>query len=203
MKQVIKQYKMKEQLLVSEDKLMEEMEAKMEVAEWEKIEGESPIGYLAGTKPMILEEEFNIYQMTDWSEKVEETVTQEEIDEILNEFQDVVSKGDHDIGNCNLIEHAIRLIDDIPTTCRLRQRVPKENEWIENQIEEMLKNGVIEKSRSPYTANVVVVGKKDGEGKGIDRLCVNFGSLNRKTIVDRYPLPIIVELLRLFQGCNH
>src|ERR1044072_3689586 len=61
----------------------------------------------------------------------------------------------------------------------------------------------MEKSRSPYTANVVVVGKKDGEGEGMDRLCVNFGPLNRKTICDRYPLPIIMELLRLFWGCEY
>src|ERR1044071_3574760 len=141
--------------------------------------------------------------MTDWSEEVEETTTQEEIDEILNEFQDIVSKGDHDIGNCNLIEHAIRLTDDIPTTCRLRQRLPKENEWIEKQIKEMLKNGVIEKSKSAYTANVVVVGKKDGEGKGMDHLCVNFEPLNKKTLIDRYPLSIIVELIRLFKGCKY
>ena len=67
----------------------------------------------------------------------------------------------------------------------------------------MLKNGVIKKSRSPYTANVVVVRKKDGEGKGMNRLCVNFGPLNRKTIVDRYSLPIIAELLRLFTGCKY
>src|ERR1043165_437646 len=67
----------------------------------------------------------------------------------------------------------------------------------------MLKNGVIEKSRSPYTANVVVVGKKDEEGEGMDRLCVNFGPLNRKTICDRYPLPIIIELLRLFWGYKY
>src|ERR1043165_2886864 len=103
----------------------------------------------------------------------EENIIQEKIDEILNEYQDIVFKENHDIGNCNLIEYAIRLIDDIPTICRLRQRSPKENEWIKNQIKEMLKNGVIEKSRSAYTANVVVVGKKDRKGKGMDRLYVN------------------------------
>src|ERR1043166_1931876 len=67
----------------------------------------------------------------------------------------------------------------------------------------MLKNGVIEKSKSPYTANVVVVGKKDGDGEGMDRLCVNFRPLNRKTIPDRYLLPIIRELIRLFLGCKY
>src|ERR1043165_2576731 len=183
---------------------MSEMEDKMGAAEWEEVEGKTLTGYLAETEPIEMEEKFNIYQITDWSEEMEEeTITQEEIDEILNEFQNIVSKEDHDIGNCDLIEHAIRLTDDIPTTCRLRQRSPKENEWIKNQIKEMLKNGVIEKSRSPYTANIVVVGKKDGEGEGMDCLCVNFGPLNRKTICDRYPLPIIMELLRLFWGCEY
>ena len=48
----------------------------------------------------------------------------------------------------------------------------------------MLENGVIKKSNSPYIVNVVVVGKKDGEGQGIDRLCINFALFNKKTIVD-------------------
>ena len=99
---------------------MNEMETKMEIAEWEEIKGESPTGYLAETEFITIEEEFSIYQITDWSKEIEETITQEEIDKILNKFQDIISKGDHDIGNCNLIEHTIRLTNDIPTTCRLR-----------------------------------------------------------------------------------
>ncbi len=55
----------------------------------------------------------------------------------------------------------------------------------------MLENGVIEESNSPYAFNVVVVGKKDSAGEGIDRLCVNYGLLNKITIPDRYPLPNI------------
>src|ERR1044072_3387266 len=112
MKQYIRQYKAEELMIIPEDNLMGEMEDKLGAAEWEEVEGESPTGYLAGTESIEIEEEFNVYQMTDWSEEVEETITQEEIDEILNEFQDIVSKGDHDIGNCNLIGHAIRLTDE-------------------------------------------------------------------------------------------
>ena len=67
----------------------------------------------------------------------------------------------------------------------------------------MLKNEVIEKSRSAYMANVVVIGKKDREGEGMDRLCMNFGLLNRKIFLDRYPLLIIVELIRLFIRCEY
>jgi len=48
----------------------------------------------------------------------------------------------------------------------------------------MLKNDVIEESSSPYAFNVVVVGKKDGAGEGIDHLCINYTLLNKVTIPD-------------------
>ena len=67
----------------------------------------------------------------------------------------------------------------------------------------MLKNRVIKRSKSAYTANVVVVGKKDEEDKGIDHLYINFEPLNKKTLIDRYLLPIIAKLLRLFLGCKY
>src|ERR1043165_1443392 len=200
MKQVIRQYKAEKQLLIPKDELMAEMESKMEAAQWEEITGESPTAYLAEQEPD--ESAYNFHIEGEEEEEEDDDIAKE-VEELLREYQDIVSKGDHDIGNCDIVEHAIRLIDDIPTTCRLRPRSPKENEWIEVQIKEMLKNGVIEKSKSPYTANVVVVGKKDGDGEGMDRLCVNFGLLNRKTISDRYPLPIIMELLRLFWECKY
>ena len=76
MKQYIRQYKAEESLLIPEDDLMEEMEDKIGVAaEWEEIEGESPTGYLAEIEPIKIEEEFNIYQMTDLSEEMEENIT--------------------------------------------------------------------------------------------------------------------------------
>ena len=86
MKQHIHQYKTKELLIIPENELMGKMEDKMEAAEWEEVEGESPTGYLAEIEPIKIEEEFNIYQMTDWNEEIEENITQEKIDEILNEF---------------------------------------------------------------------------------------------------------------------
>ncbi len=57
----------------------------------------------------------------------------------------------------------------------------------------MLENGVIEESNSPYAFNVVIVGKKNGVGEGMDRLRVNYELLNKITIPDRYPLSNINE----------
>src|SRR6266498_101793 len=117
---------------------------------------------------------------------------------ILEEYDDVVSQEAHDIGNCQTIEHAIRLLDETPVVGKQGHRSPKEHEWIKEQVQIMLQNKVIEESSSPYAFNVVVIGKKDRAGKGIDKLCINYASLNKHIISDRYPLPNINEMLSSF-----
>ena len=57
-------------------------------------------------------------------------------------------------------------------------------------IDEHLATGFIRPSRSPYGA-LVLFAKKDGSL----RLCVDFRGLNRITKKDRYPLPLISNLL--------
>ena len=51
--------------------------------------------------------------------------------------------------------------------------------------------GFISSTQSPHGAPVLFVKKKDG---GL-RLCVNFRGLNKITKKDRYPLPLITDLL--------
>ncbi len=50
------------------------------------------------------------------------------LDEILNEYDDIVSKGSHDIRNCKLIKHDIRLNDESPIKRKQSPRSAKENE---------------------------------------------------------------------------
>ncbi len=64
----------------------------------------------------------------------------------------------------------------------------------------MLQNRVIEESSSPYAFNVIIIEKKDGAGEEMDRLCINYILLNKRTIPDRYPLPNINEMLSSFWG---
>ena len=124
MKQTIRQYEANEQLLVPEDELMAELESKMEAAQWEEVTGKTPTGYLAKQE---WDEKIYNYQMKGEEDEEEEEDMSEEIEELLKEYQDIISKEDHDIGNYNIVEYVIRLIDDIPTTCRLRPRSSKEN----------------------------------------------------------------------------
>ncbi len=47
---------------------------------------------------------------------------------ILKEYNDIVSQGVHDIGNCQTIEHAIRLLDETPVMEKQGNRSPREYE---------------------------------------------------------------------------
>src|SRR6266498_3745309 len=127
-----------------------------------------------------------------------DTHIKEMLDEILNEYNDVVSKGPHNIGNCKLVKHDIRLNDERPIKRKQSSRSAKENEWIKRQIDKMLKNKVIEPSISPYAFNIIIVGKKDRADKGIDRMCINYAPLNKVTEKNSEPIPIIKEYLLLF-----
>ncbi len=64
------------------------------------------------------------------SKEVIDTHVKEMLDEILNEYDDVVSKGSHDIGNCKLVKHDIRLNDERSIKRKQSPRSVKENEWI-------------------------------------------------------------------------
>src|SRR6266508_2149803 len=141
-------------------------------------------------------QEAKLYELI--GEKVMNTHVKEMLDEIINEYDDVVSKGSHDIGNCKLVKHDIRLNDERPIKRKQSPRLAKENEWIKGQIDKMLKNRVIEPSTSPYAFNIVIIGKKDGAGKGMNRMCINYASLNEVTEKDSGPILIIKEYLLLF-----
>jgi hypothetical protein len=58
-------------------------------------------------------------------------------------------------------------------------------------IEANLSNGFIQRSSSPAAAPIVFAKKKDGSL----RLCVDYRALNAITIKNRYPLPLISEML--------
>lgn len=66
------------------------------------------------------------------------------------------------------------------------------------QIKEMLKTGVITHSSSPFSSPVLLVKKKDGSW----RFYVYYGHLNAITVKDRYPLPIVDELLDELAGAK-
>lgn len=97
------------------------------------------------------------------------------------------------------IEMNICLTDDVPVYEKPRRLAPMEKEIVNNMIQDWLKRGICRPSNSAYASPVVLRPKKT---KGLWRLCIDFRRLNKKVIRDRFPLPIMDEVLDILQGAR-
>jgi hypothetical protein len=66
-----------------------------------------------------------------------------------------------------------------------------EPEVLRDWLKEMLETGKIRWSKSPASAPILFIPKAHGRGL---RLCVDYRGINKITIANRYPLPIMTEL---------
>ncbi len=124
-------------------------------------------------------------------EEIEEPLRRRKVTKLLEDYKDVYSTGEQDLGRTSLVTHTIDTQGAHPSYQRPYGVPYADRKELERQIESMIKNDVIEEANSPWSAPVILVEKKDGT----KRLVVDFRKLNQVTKKDRYPLPNIADTL--------
>ncbi|KAE8973500.1 hypothetical protein PR001_g26291, partial [Phytophthora rubi] len=94
------------------------------------------------------------------------------------------------------LQHHIDTGSAAPIMLKRRRNAQMEDKVIEDNVDKMLKAGVIEEGNGAWGFPVVLVRKKDGEV----RFCVDHRALNDVTKKDVYPLPRIDETLEALGG---
>ena len=123
------------------------------------------------------------------------------VPDYLREFDDVFSKESFDVlPESKPWDHAIELVPgEKPGGCKVYPLSPSEQKELDAFIHENLQSGRIRPSKSPMASPVFFIKKKDG---GL-RLVQDYRALNEMTVKNKYPLPLISELVTQLRGAKY
>lgn len=137
---------------------------------------------------------------------IDDTVKIEyDINSDLNVFhrefiKEIINEHYSDLSNIPARAHdykiRIRLTSENPISFRPRRLSYGDKQIVDKTIDELLNNGVIRPSTSPYAFPLVLVPKKDGT----KRMCIDYKPLNKIMIRDSYPMPLIDDCLERMEG---
>ncbi|KAI3776791.1 hypothetical protein L1987_46581 [Smallanthus sonchifolius] len=129
------------------------------------------------------------------------TYTRKKIEHVpvVDEFPDIFPDELHGIPPEREVEFKINLVPGTAPIAKAPYRLaPTEMEELNKQLDELLENGFIRPSSSPWGAPVLFFKKKDSSM----RMCIDYCELNKVTTKNRYPLPRIDDLFDQLQGAR-
>ena len=125
-------------------------------------------------------------------------VQKRSLQKLLHEYKDVSVGKDFRLGSTGVVEREIHTHGP-PIHQPYHRQNPEVCGQEQEQLKEMLDQGVVRPSSSPRASPVVMVKKKDGTL----HFCIDFRKLNDVTIKDAHPLPRIDDILEALKGAKY
>ena len=122
-----------------------------------------------------------------------------QLSSLVVEFSDLFALDNSELGKTSLVSHCIDTGDSPPIKQPPRRLPFSLRQRVSQLTEDMLAQGVIAPSSSPWASPVVLVTKCDGS----TRFCVDYHRLNAVTKQDVFPLPCIDNSLDLLAGSHY
>lgn len=130
--------------------------------------------------------------------KVGQVVPNEALDKLLDTYADVFAVPTT-LPPARSCDHTIVLKEGTsPISLKPYRYQAIQKDVIESMTQELLDSGVIRNSQSAFAAPVVLVKKKDSSW----RMCVDYRRLNEATVKNKFPIPLIDELLEELGGAT-
>jgi len=133
-----------------------------------------------------------------------EQTTPSEIDKIPKQYcqysRVFSEEASHEFPPSHLWDHAIELKPGAPASLpgKLIPLSQPELAELRKFVKEHLGRGTIRPSKSPYTASFFFIKKKDGKLQPVQ----DYRPINNWTIKNKYPLPLIPQLVDRLRGCS-
>ena len=116
--------------------------------------------------------------------------TTHDLERPLEENHDAFAEEEKQIGTTPLIKMSIDTSDHLLIARKPYALALKHYDWVRDEMDKLLEEGVIQESHSSWSAPIVVVPKGDG-GK---RLCVNLMALNAIMRTYVWPMPRVKDI---------
>jgi hypothetical protein len=120
------------------------------------------------------------------------------MEELLSSFSDLF-QDPQGLPPSHRQDHHIRLLAGTEPVVVRPYRYPQLlKDEIERQCDQMLAQGIIRECTSAFSSPVLLVKKADKTW----RFCIDYRELNAKTIKDKFPIPVVDELLDELRGAS-